>query len=175
MKGILILFFSFITVASASENLKAIGKVIYNESNHSYYFIHLLSNEKISAHKIKLVHKSDLEDIKKLVGKSVNLEGVIDWKRGHNDSFSLTEELHIIKLNELDLKVLAFDSNYLIKQDNLISHYREPKNNQSGGMITLPDSVTNSVLSTSAIAIGVAAGPISLIPATVFGLYQLFL
>lgn len=76
-----------------------------------------------------------------------------------------------------ELNLLAFDSRKIIQQDNLVSRYREPKRYRTngGGGIPISDTAANSFISGAAVAVGVAAGPMSLIPAALFGIYQMFL
>lgn len=73
-----------------------------------------------------------------------------------------------------ELNILAFDSRKIIQQDNLVSRYREHRTNGGGG-IPISDTAANSFISGAAVAVGVAAGPMSLIPAALFGIYQMFL
>ncbi len=165
----------FVGAASASENIHEIGKIVFSKRDQTYYFVYLSDNHQVRANPLKLSNKHQLETIKKLVNKSVRLEGTIDWKRGSNESFSIKEELTILQMELFELNVLAFDSREIIKQDSLVSHYRESHFQQSSSGITVSDSVANSFISSGAVAIGVAAGPISLIPAALFGIYQMFL
>jgi hypothetical protein len=162
-------------VSYAGENINEIGKVFYSKETHSYYFVYLNDKDESVFHRLAVKSKIDRELLKLLENKSVKLIGSLDWKRGTAESFSLKEELTIKNVSLFELNVLAFDSRAIIKNEKLISNYQEKKHYKSSGAILIPDAAANSLISVGAIAVGIAAGPMSLIPATIFGIYQMFL
>jgi hypothetical protein len=163
-------------VSYAGENINEIGKILYLKETHSYYFVYLNNKDESVFHRLAVKTKIDRELLKQLENKSVKLIGSLDWKRGTAESFSLKEELTIKDISLFELNVLAFDSRAIIKNEKLISNYHEKKHYQSsGGVILIPDAAANSLISAGAIAVGIAAGPMSLIPATIFGIYQMLL
>jgi len=161
-------------VSYAGENINEIGKIIYSKETRSYHFIYLNDKNEVASHQLKLKNKSELVQIKDMLEKSVHLQGELDWKRGTRESFSLKEELKILQLELFELNVLVFDSRKIIQQEKYLSSYKEKKHYQRSGGIPISDTVANSAISSAAVAVGIAAGPMSLIPATLFGIYQLF-
>jgi hypothetical protein len=170
----LLIFVFFVAVSYAGENINEIGKIFYSKENHSYYFVYLNNKYESIYHRLAVKSKSDRELLKHLENKSVKLIGSLDWIRGTTEHFILKEELTIKDVSLFELNVLAFDSHDLNKTEKLISHYHEQTHYKSTGGIPIPDAAANSLISAGAIAVGVAAGPVSLIPAAIFGIYQMF-
>lgn len=99
--------------------------------------------------------------------------GDLNWKINNTEGFSAKELLTVFELNEFELNVLTFDSRKMIEQDNFISHVKFRTTYAPTGTIEIPDAVADSVIETASVVIAVLAGPISLIPAAVFGITQL--
>lgn len=174
--AIIILSYLFFTAVSyAGENINEIGKIIYSKANQSYYFVYLNDKDESVFHRLAVNTKNDRELLKQLENKSVKLIGNLDWKRGTTEKFSLKEELTIKEVSLFELNVLAFNSHNIYKNEKLISHYHEKKHYESTGGIPISDTAADSLISAGAVAVGIAAGPMSLIPATIFGIYQMFL
>ncbi len=161
----------FIFSAQASEQIYEIGKIFYSKEISAYYFVYI-KDDKIVSHILDSKNIKNNKLFKSNEGKSVRLRGALTLKRKQGDSFFLREELNISQLEEFELSVLAFDSRKYFEHEKYVSHEQSIRQPQTSKGISLSDETTNSFLSAAAVALGIATGPISLIPASVFGIYQ---
>lgn len=160
--------FSYIFPASAGEKINEIGKIIYSKETSSFHFIYVKNNQVYS----HFLNEKNLKSIKNFVGKSVRVQGLLDWKKNTRDSFSLREQLTITEIIKFELDVLTFDSKNLIRQDSLVSHERKIKTSHSDGTISISDASANTLITAGAIAVGLLGGPITLVPTALMGIYQ---
>lgn len=166
------LFIILFDPAFAGDKVNEIGKIIYSRETSSFYFLFLKDN-KVVSYVLVADNKKNNAKLQKLVNKSVRLVGDLNWKINNTEGFSAKEILTVIELNEFELNVLAFDSRKMMEQDNLISHEKLRTTYAPTGTIEIPDAVADSVIETASVVVAVLAGPISLIPAAVFGITQL--
>lgn len=172
MKTLCLFFLCFICCAHSYEKIDKIGKIIYSNETGSYYFIYLVDNNRIASHQLAIKNSRELKTIKEFVNKSVRIDGGLEWERGNAERFWLKEQLTIFKMEIFELDRLAFDSRKVIGQDRLISHTNEKRARTNRAVIQIPDNAANSILASGAIAVGILAGPLSLIPAAFWGISQ---
>jgi hypothetical protein len=165
-----LLFFFFISFSAfAGESITEIGQVIYSKS--AYYFV-FRKDDQSYAYQIPVRSADDREQLKSLLGKLIRVNGEVNFLRDHNDTFSGKEVVKLLKVNPFDVKMLGFDTKKFLAQEKYISHERKFTRPHYSLVFDVSDETANSLISASAVTLGILTGPISLIPLGVFGLTQ---
>ncbi len=157
-----------ITSAQAGEKLDVIGTIFYSETLKAFSMIYL-KDEKPVSHFIEVKNQSEFQQLKTLIGKSIRVEGELNWKQSSNETFSLKEELSISKISDFELKHTALSA-----KENQFSNDFKFEPSKLSSTIGISDKTANTALAISVVALGVATGPLILVPLAFYGLTELF-
>jgi hypothetical protein len=126
---------------------------------------------------IKIKSKKDYNKLKELSNKFVKLKGYIKFEKEVIIELPRwTSKLTINKVIEIPLASLGIKTNFQKELISEVNFYLLNKYNQKGsstGGITIEDSTANTIIAGAGTALGIILGPISLIPASIFGLTTL--
>jgi hypothetical protein len=168
----LLLFVIFISSVNAGEKVNIIGNIFYSKSLNAFSVIYLKDNQAVS-HFIQVKNQSEFKRLKSLVGKSIRIEGDLNWVRSDQETFSLREELSIKKISNFELNFLKLDTAKLSAQESMLSHEKKFQPYHFSTTINVSDKTANTIIATSAVALSVAGGPVIMAPVAIFGLSQL--
>lgn len=165
----------------ANEQVDAVGRIFLdNRTNEFYFFFN--ENDHDSAYPISIKNRKTFEQLKKLNKKWVRVSGHKEWiKETIIEKPRRILKLEIEQFEEFrlsELKVLTMNNHSGVAEINyrIIDKDRRNSNNTDGGMvISISDEAANSLIAGAGVAIGIAAGPMSLIPAGLFGLKTLLI
>lgn len=159
------------TTSMAIDKVTEVGKIEYNQKSNTFIFYFVKENS-VKSIVIKPKENKEIEMLKSFSGKIVVMSGEIKPYVQSKEGFQYREELHNPKLKELNADLLKINSKKMIAQYNLDSHEKKNLNaNKGGGLIVinnLPDRPTNAVVEIAGVIIGIATGPIALVPAAAY-------
>lgn len=161
-----------ISSAYAGEKVDIIGSILYSKSLNTFSVIYL-KEDKVVSHFIQVKNQNEFKKLKSLIGKSIRIEGDLNWMKSNHEAFSLKEELSIKKISSFELNYLALETTKLSTQESMVSHEKKFQPYQFSPTIKVSDKTANMIIATSAVALSVAGGPVVLAPVAIFGLSQL--
>ena len=161
----------FITSVNANEKIDIIGTIYYSRPLNTFSVIYL-KDEKAASHFIQVKNQNEFNKLKSLVGKSIRVEGYLNWSETNNELFSLKEKLVINNISNFELNHLTLDTQKLTKE-NTFSNENIFKPNEFSTTIEISDKTANGLISTAAVVLGVVVGPIIIVPLAIFGITQL--
>ena len=166
MKKIIILaFILLMTSVHANERIDIIGTIYYSKSLDTFSVIYLKDDKAVS-HFIQVKDQNEFKKLENLVGKTIRVEGRLNWNQTNNELFSLKEKLIIDKISNFELKYLATSTQELAKENIF-------KPNKLSTTIEISDTAANGLITTAAVVLAAVAGPIVIVPLAVFGITQL--
>jgi hypothetical protein len=128
---------------------------------------------------ISIKNKKTLEQLKSFNGKWVRLSGKKKWEKEtviELPRYSLKlsiEELRAFQISDLQMFRMHEPSNIAEIDYRIIDRDGSRPHGQSG--IPISDKAANNIVASAGLAICIAAGPLSLIPAGIFGLTTLLI
>lgn len=168
---ICLVFSAFISPPSRGEAIFEFGQIIYSKELSTYYFV--FQREGLTyAYQIPVKSMADRNHLKSLLGQIIRVNGEVKLVRDHKDSFSAREQVTLKKVDQFDLKLLAFDMKKFLAREKYISHERSIDSPGTSAFISVSDSTTNTLITAGAVTLGILTGPMSLIPLGIFGITQ---
>lgn len=161
-----------ITSAYANEKIDVVGTIYYSESLNAFSVFYL-KDEKPMSHFIQVKNQDEIEKLKASVGKSIRFEGDLSWKQSNNEVFSLKEELSMNRISDFELKYPNLDGREIVKE-SAFSKEKQLKSLKFSPSFEISDDTANAIITASTVALGIATGPLILVPLAFLGLSQLF-
>ena len=152
---------------SSKTHIDTIGKIVYEKKNDTFYFIYTEKGKNVYT-PIRVKDKYIFEKLKNINHKFVHLKGVIRWtKKVIVEQPKYLLGIDIKNIKEFNLDSLRFTYKYQRSPFQEINYNLLRKGNGQGG-IFLGDKTTNTTISGAGVLLGIAIGPISLIPFSIF-------
>lgn len=177
---LILLQLSFDVVASEQKEIEvsALGKILLDKRTNEFYFIFIDKDHDV-AYPITIKNKKILEQLKKLNNKWVRVSG--HSKRIKETFIELPrfllkleiEKLQEFQLTELKAQRINDQSKIALIDYRVIDRDKVKSQDQTG--IAISDVAANDIIAGAGVVMGIAIGPISLIPAGLFGLKSLLL
>lgn len=184
---LLLTFSELCSVVIASEQLSieqtpvevnAIGRVFLDKRTNEFY-LYLTNNSLEIAYPILINNKKIFNQLKNLNKKWVRVSGQKKWIK--ETYIELSHHLQKIEIDQIEefrlseLQVFKINNQSKITEiDYRIIDKDKTKSHDSKG-IPISDEAANSMITGAGIIMGIAIGPMSLIPAGIFGLKSLLL
>lgn len=167
MKNFILIVSLLISTLAFAEKINEVGKLEYNEKNNVLFF-YFLKDNKIQSIVIHPKDKAEAKALMELNGKSVVLEGEVKPFVKNNENFVYREEVNDPKVRELSAELLKIDNKKVLSSlDTKVSKKAKIINSNSGA-IGISDKSANTIIGVAGAVVGVAVGPIALIPAAVY-------
>lgn len=167
---IMSLLVTIISLAQAA-TLKEVGKLEYDKTHNVFIFYFLKNNQPQSV----LIHPSskiEKENLLKQNGKSIILEGEVRTISKTGENFVYREELDNPKTKELSAELLKIDTKKIMEQRALLSFEKNKKSKfkvvANKPTFEVGDQTANSVIAVAGALVGIATGPLAIIPAAAY-------
>lgn len=167
MKYLIVIISLLISTIAFAEKINEVGKLEYNEKNNVLFF-YFLKDNKIQSIVIHPKNKDEAKYLIELNGKSVVLEGEIKPYVKTNESFVYQEVVNDPKVRELSAELLKIDSKKVLSKLETQKSKKAKVVNANDGAIGISDKSANTIIGVAGAVVGVAVGPIALIPAAVY-------
>lgn len=186
----ILILFQLSSEGGAGEQLKpqrketpvnALGTVLLDKRTNEFYFVFLDDKHEV-AYPISVTNRKTFEQLKNLKNKWVRVSGHSKWiKETFIEMPRYSLKLEIAQLEEFrlsELKIIHRKNQSKIAEIDyrVIDRDKEGLNSNGGGVgIAISDEATNDMIAGAGVIMGIAIGPMSLIPAGLFGLKSIFL
>jgi hypothetical protein len=156
------------TLIFSNEQMREIGKIELDTRSNNFLFYFIKEN-KIKSVLIHPKSKEEFLKLNNLKNKVVILAGEIKVIINHNEGFTYKEEVDHTKILELNKELLKINHKKIMTQYNLVSHEKN-KNKIEVNVPTFSgtDKTANSIITVAGAIIGVAVGPMAIIPASIY-------
>lgn len=148
-----------------ADTIKEVGKIDYDKASHTYFF-YFIKDNKIKSIVIKPTNKAEDKELQANIGKAVVLDGEIKEYASVGEKITFREEVNTSRIQSLNAELLKIDTKKILTQYNLLSHEKKPKKINS--TIAISDKAANGIIAVAGAVIGIAAGPISLLPVSAY-------
>ncbi len=168
MKKILVLMALIVSTSIFSqEKIKEVGKVVFEKQTNSFIF-YFLKNDKVQSVILNPTDKAQLNLLKKLENKTILLEGEIKPYVNTQEGIVYREEVNNPLMKELGAELLKVDTKKILEDQKYISSDKALKVQTGEKVITISNKAANTIIAIAGTVIGVAVGPVALVPVSVY-------
>lgn len=162
----MLLFFVFSSCLFADQ-IKEVGKIEFDKKTGTYLF-YFIKDNKIQSVVIRPKNKNEANLLKLNIGKSVVLEGEVKPIISNKEGILFQEEVDSKKIQALNEELLKIDTKKMLGQYNLLSHEKKPNVITATPSFGISNQAAHSVIVVAGSVVGIAAGPITLVPIAVY-------
>jgi hypothetical protein len=168
MKIFLLLTIFLISSNVFAASIKEVGKIEFDKKSNTYVF-YFLKDNKVQSVIIRPTNKSQSEELKSFSGKAIVLEGEIRTFVKNKEGFEYREEVNNSKVRALNSELLKIDTKKIIAQYDLLSHEKKvTKLKMDQPTMQISDQSANSIIALAGTLVGIATGPIALVPVAAY-------
>ncbi len=168
MKKMFLMFMMIFSSAIFSqEKIKEVGKVVYEKESQSFIF-YFLKDSKVRSVIIKPSDKGQLNLLRKFENKTIVLEGEIQPYLKTGEGIVYREEINNPSMKDIGDELYKIDTKKILEQHQMVGNHKFEKIQTSEKGIAVSNKATNTIIGVAGVVVGVAVGPIALVPVAVY-------